>query len=164
MPFRPDRTRVSDKELIGRRIFGDRIWDGYYGQHGAQIFRWEHFFDQRLVEADNPNDGLSFDRLGLRRPDRDVLAILRPIAHSDGQNRMPQRDLKGWAVIEVARLRQVYRNYELKPQPILEPAADVNRYHAVFEIRCYQDGDRAREIAVMLSHLASVPPYKGLIS
>lgn len=164
MAFRADTTAISDKELIGRRVFGGKVWDGYYSLDGVQIFRWDHFFDERLISRDNQDDGLSFDRLGVKRPDANVRATLRALAISEGQGRKPPRAFEGWAVIEVAKLREIYPKLELVPCPIIQPRAAANPFHALLKLGCYQERERAREIAAMLCFLASVPPYKGLIS
>jgi hypothetical protein len=138
MPFHPNPTLISDKELVGRRIFGDKIWDGDHSKEGMWIFRWDHFFDERLVEINDPNDGLSFDRLGVRRPDKDVLAILRPLAEKEGSDRVPSRQFKGWAVVAVAKLRHQIPSCELRPQRIVKTSSEGNIYHAVLNIPCYQ--------------------------
>jgi hypothetical protein len=36
---------VGAREMLGRRIFSDKIWDGTVG-NGRQQFRVDHFLDQ----------------------------------------------------------------------------------------------------------------------
>jgi hypothetical protein len=156
MKFKPDKHLVSEKELLGRRIFGDKIWDGFH--QPAEIFRWDHFYEERLILQGDPDDGLSFDRVGIRAIAKDVLAELRPVAEREGLRREPPRQFNGWAVVPAAKMR-LLTECELCPAPI----NPENPYHAVLRIMCYGKRDRAREIASFLAHLASLPPHPGLV-
>jgi hypothetical protein len=112
---------LGPKELLGRRIFSDRIWDGDLDQGQKRLYRVDHFFD------DQASADLSIDRMGERGADDMVVAKLAILARTEAAKRSPPRPFPGWAAC--SRDRMTNKNYTLEVRAT--PLADgSNPYHA----------------------------------
>jgi hypothetical protein len=92
--WKPDKTKVSDKEIVGRRVFGKKI---FRAPRERGLFVPDIFFETRLE-----ND-LYFDRLGLKTVDKEVVTFLTPQCQQHGD--MQHKKLVGWAAIKVSYLK-----------------------------------------------------------
>lgn len=107
--WRPDPRKVGDQEPIGRRVYGDKIYDR------SKRLRIDHFQDSRLE-----ND-LSVDRLGRANPERAVVRYIGPKAEEAN----PGKPFAGWAALRVNSIRN--GRYPLE---VLASPNDDNEYHA----------------------------------
>ena len=106
----PDPAEIDNREAIGRRIYGDKVFDG----QGPRL-RVDHFMDERLAQD------LSVDRLGLNNPEKQVKRYLKPIAAAANNT----KSFTGWAALKVSSIRN--RKY---PLDILATPQENNEYHA----------------------------------
>ncbi len=162
--FCPKRSGVANKEFIGRRIFGDKIWDSTRSNNRVRTFRWDHFYDERLVKYNNTENGLSFDRIGVASVDQEVLARIRPAAEAQGRALVPERPFKGWAVLSVEEVKKCLRIFSLESGLTLRPDPyPENPFHALLRSDCYTTKKEGRAIATALAHIATLPPCDGLV-
>ncbi|TGN99658.1 hypothetical protein PN36_35270 [Candidatus Thiomargarita nelsonii] len=94
--WKPDKKNVSDKEIVGRRVFGKKI---FRAPRERGLFVPEIFYDTRLE-----ND-LSFDRLGLKKVDKDVVRFLTQQCYQHGD--MQNKKFVGWATIKVSDIKKI---------------------------------------------------------
>ena len=91
---------VGNKELVGRRIFDDPIFNGELDQAARGKLRFDHFMETR-------EDGeLSLDRLGRSNAEKRVLTYLQPRCDHAGARFQRQRNFEGWAGFQVQQIRQ----------------------------------------------------------
>jgi hypothetical protein len=107
--WRPDPTHVEDQEVIGRRVYADRVF------RKNPKLRVDHFQDKRLE-----ND-LSVDRLGNPNP---VNKVKKHLAHLAGAAN-PTLPFAGWGAIRVADIRRNPAPLEVNATP-----TEDNEYHA----------------------------------
>jgi hypothetical protein len=116
---------ISEKELIGRRLFSDQkaphaLVDGLSG------LDLNHFLDNRPQ--------LSIDRLGRANVEKGVLSFLRKLAQNASNNFKPPKRFDGWVGISVKHLTQNKKLcLELVSSPIENPPEEKNEFHAHFE-------------------------------
>lgn len=134
--WKPDKNKVSDKEIIGRRLFGHKI---FIAPRERGLFKMDIFYDTRLA-----ND-LSFDRLGLKTVDKDVVKFLTQQCHQHGS--LQNKTFVGWAAIKVSDSKKL----TIQPTPTEE-----NPYHADLSREGYRDPLSAELLAYRLAHHASV--------
>jgi hypothetical protein len=133
--WKPDKNKVSDKEIIGRRIFGHKI---FIAPPERGLFKMELFYDKRF------ENNLSFDRIGLKTVDKEVVKFLTPQCHEHGK--MQNKKFVGWAAIRVS---------DLKKLEIQATASSENPYHADLMREDFRDAVSAELLAYRLAHHAS---------
>jgi hypothetical protein len=136
---------VGPKEMLGRRIFTDKIWEGELGA-GAGRFRVDHFYD------DDPEADFSVDRLGRASEEGPVVRRVGRLAHAEGQNRTPACLFTGWAACGRQHFFTKKCHIAVNPKPI-----GSNRYHAEMvrdEYRRHRTGLLA--FATLLCHVFSL--------
>ena len=80
----PDKKVVSTKETVGRRVFQA---NPFFERNGKKHIKIDIFFETRRGE-----EGMSFDRLGIRPPDLEkTVKFLTPVAHTEATMRQPPR-------------------------------------------------------------------------
>lgn len=140
--WKPDKNKVSDKEIVGRRVFGQKIFKNPGGKH---LFEWKIFYDTRFQ-----ND-LSFDRLGLNTIDEKVVKFLTSQCHEHGKQQ--NKKFKGWAPIKVSDLKKIkvsdpnlpnLNQLEIQPTPTTEPD---NPYHADLSRDGFRENFSAERLA-----------------
>src|SRR6266478_4032941 len=103
---------VGAKEMLGRRIFTDNIWEGTLG-NGRQQFRVDHFLDL------NPKADLSIDRLGRSSEEGPVVRRVGHRAHTEGDERSPPRPFTGWAACSRNHFATAAKcNVPVEPRPL----------------------------------------------
>jgi hypothetical protein len=143
----PDKRVVSLKETVGRRVFHASP----YKQRGtARIVRIDIFLEEREGE-----DGLSFDRLGLKPNHQEfVVQSLSHAAQEEAEKRKPPRPFSGWLPIKVQDLQNVAT---FKPDPI-----DGNAFHSLLPLDNFREATHANNLAFRLATLANegalIPP------
>jgi len=130
--WKPDKNKVSDKEIIGRRVFGQKI---FIAPRERGLFKMDIFYDTRLENE------LSFDRLGLKTVDK----FLTTQCHQHGN--MQNKTFVGWATIKVSDLKKL----TIQPTPTEE-----NPYHADLSREGFRDPLSAELLAYRLAHHASL--------
>jgi hypothetical protein len=145
----PNKHHVSVKELVGRRVFQE---SPFFERNGKRRVKLNVFLDERPDQ-----DGLSFDRLGVRPRDfMEVVQVLTPIAKAEAASRKPPRPFPGWLGIRVNDIKDLC----LKPDPITDDPK--NPFHAILPLNCYRDAIHANNLAHRLALAAEdgslVPP------
>lgn len=139
----PKNQPVSDKEYIGRRLFGSDNTiktTSAKGKEGA--FKLEVFLEERDGEE------LSVDRLGIKHVEDEVASLL---AGSDCRTQAKNlgKPFAGWAGFPASFVRQKPHQLDVKATP-----HDNNKYHA--DITTAQLGDREKNLAAFaLASIAS---------
>lgn len=131
--WQPDPDVVSEKEILGRRTFGDNITkpDGQ--------FRMTVFLDTRYDED------LSLDRMGMKTVDPEVTVFLTPQCHAHGKTQ--SKRFAGWAAIR----KKVLTGLDVRPNAQLETADHpANPYHADLSRNGYRDRRQAETLAFRL--------------
>jgi hypothetical protein len=135
----PDKRVVSAKETIGRRAFEEPFFE----RHGRRNVKISIFYEDRPEE-----DGLSFDRLGIRPRDFEgTREFLTPLAQTEGDNRLPPRRFFGWLGISVKEVPDL----NVRPDPILEPIE--NPLHALIPLERFREAIHANNLAYRLAML-----------
>jgi len=116
-------SAVDSKEIIGRRIFEDAVWNGDAGSAKKRV-RIDHFLDDRL------DDGVSVDRLGLNNPVKTVRRVLTPISirAAEAQNKGPFR---GWVAIANKDIDSW--PFHVVSDPVVDGVEDCNPHHALID-------------------------------
>jgi hypothetical protein len=144
----PKNQAVSSKEVVGRRLFGEDIFNKTDTSRGREgTLRLDQFMEDR-AESD-----LSVDRLGPNKPDSDVLEILLDSCVVQGINRMAK--FRGWGVFLVLQATGNPHNFELKATP-----KDDNKYHADVVVSGLDKRER-NKVAFTLSQLSRHIPIEG---
>ncbi len=143
MPKATDTQEVKDTELIGRSLHGKKDSEVFCDRG---FIKWQQFYDSRLDE------NLSVDRIGNKNIDRGSLLYLLPLA----KKRM-DKPFKGWAVIQVKKMRAGKRSFNIIPTPINddENPDNSNELHADIDRQDFRSETLAYTLAVTLSHLVS---------
>jgi hypothetical protein len=142
--WKPDKKRVSDKEIVGRRVFGKKI---FREPRERGLFVPEIFYDTRLE-----ND-LSFDRLGLKKVDKDVVRFLTQQCHQHGD--MQNKKFVGWAAIKVSDIKKI-KVSQLEKLEIQATPSQENPYHADLPREGFRELVSAERLACQLAYYASV--------
>jgi hypothetical protein len=137
----PDKNKISDKEILGRRAFGQ----GFETAEGAKVpkghFRLDVFWEDRL------NEDLSLDRLGLKEPNPSVLRHLDPICLAHAQRK--KKPFLGWAGLRAADIAK------LPVRPSEDPVyKDQNPYHADLVLDDFRSKALMETLAFRLVHHA----------
>ena len=132
----PDQ--VSTKEMIGRRAFGKD--KSVFANPEATRYKLGVFLDDRLA------DDLSFDRLGVRAADSDVVEFL--IALGDELGRTRDKQVRGWAQIKADDLRKL----DFKKT---DAEGEENPFHGELSREDLRNENAARDLAFQLCELAS---------
>ena len=111
---------VGPKEMLGRRIFTDKIWEGSIGDAPTR-FRVDHFYDS------DPQHDFSVDRLGRASEEGIVVRQISRKAYAEGDARKPALPFAGWAACGRHHFATARCNFEIKPMPL---ADENNPYHA----------------------------------
>src|SRR5262245_2230266 len=142
----PPTDLIGDNEIIGRHIFGDRLWEGELSQGERRRLRVEHFQDSRS-EID-----LSVDRLGRGNVDRKVMGYVGRLASASGRGRTPPQTFHGWAGLRVKAFRSAFKGVsDIHPKPIDSPP---NPFHAEISRAQFRSKVHAYTLAVTLRELA----------
>jgi len=136
---------VGAKEMLGRRIFTDNIWDGTLG-NGRQQFRVDHFLDR------NPEADLSVDRLGRSSEEGPVVRRVGRHAHTEGDERNPPRHFTGWAACGRNHFATAKCNVPVEPRPLED---GTNPYHAEIVRDDYRAGSGLYAFATMIRDVIS---------
>ena len=136
--WQPARDQVSTKETVGRRVFES---SPFFERNGKVLVKFSIFLETRRNE-----EGLSFDRLGIRERDlQAIVAFLTPMALTEGVNRRPSRPFTGWIGIRVKKIRDLV----VRPDPIeVEPK---NPYHALLPLDQFREKVHADNLAFRLA-------------
>ncbi|MCL4774918.1 MAG: hypothetical protein KJZ98_13305 [Burkholderiaceae bacterium] len=132
---------VSNKEIVGRRVFGT----DYLNKTDSAKGRKDAFKMTVFVE-DRPDSNISFDRVGLRNADKAVLQHLRPLCERHAKAKSSV--FSGWAALPVEHIRNEPHKYEVTATP-----DDENAYHADVFLLGMAPTDRNR-VAFVLATLA----------
>ena len=123
---------VSKKEIVGRRVFGSRVFD----ETPLNLrYKLDTFLDKRIGTR------LSVDRLGVRKANSEVLAFLIPLCDSSAIKR--SSTFTGWAQISASDLQQIGIQST-------EAINEINPYHAEILRSDYQTVDALRSLAFRL--------------
>lgn len=129
---------ISPKEMVGRRAFGSKVFSAT-DQKSVLRYRITVFLDNQQ------DTGLSVDRLGIKRADGKVLALLCPLCDTMANKRATS--FKGWAQIHAA---------DLKGRISRTPAiGENNPYHAEIDRSKYNSKETRRSLAFELCVHAS---------
>ena len=132
---------VSDKEFIGRRAFGSKIFEKI---HDGNIFRITVFMDRNTKMS----EGISVDRLGLKTVSCEILDYLLPQADNMALKR--GTTFAGWAQIKVSDLKSLSGVYPT------DAVGEENPYHAEIDISQYNHSNNVlRSFAFSLCVLAA---------
>ena len=122
---------IDDREPIARRLFQASRLVGATDQK-----EWKDtLLLAQFLETREPGE-VSLDRLGQRSLDGKVKLFLLPRAHLSGTRFTPPKDFKGWAWIQVGKLRSPPKGasgFDPMASPTAESSpglADDNPYHA----------------------------------
>jgi hypothetical protein len=117
---------IGPKEVIGRRVFGDTIWNDDFGQGRKRVYRLDHFWDKRS------SDGFSVDRLGATGIALKVARYLSSIAREECSRRAPPISFAGWATCQAERIQNPPVSFHIRPDPIEEASpVQANPFHAL---------------------------------
>ncbi len=134
----PDKRVVSTKETIGRRVFKD---NPYFTRQNKTHVKIDIFYETRSGE-----EGISFDRLGIRDKDRpDVVAFLTPLGYAAGASQRPPHPFTGWMGIRVEAIKDL----QVRPDPITEE--QKNPFHALLPLERFRDPIHADNLAWRLA-------------
>jgi hypothetical protein len=136
---------VGAKEMLGRRIFSDKIWDGAFG-NGRKLFRVDHFLDMNR-EAD-----LSLDRLGRSSEEGAVVRRVGHHAHTEGDQHNPPRPFTGWAACGRNHFATAKCNVPVEPRPLED---GTNPYHAEIVRDDYRGRSGPYAFATMIRDVVS---------
>jgi hypothetical protein len=136
--WQPARDQVSSKETVGRRVFES---SPFFERNGKVLVKFSIFLETRRDE-----EGLSFDRLGIRERDfQPIVAFLTPMALSEAVSRKPSRPFTGWIGIRVKNIRDL----RVRPDPIdVDPK---NPYHALLPLDQFREKVHADNLAFRLA-------------
>jgi hypothetical protein len=146
--WNPSATNISDKEIIGRRAFGD---EAFIPSPQGQLVHYLVFYDSRF------QTDLSVDRLGGSSVEDRVRRFLTPHAVHHGETRLPKQQFHGWAQIPVKKLKKI----KIAPSPKgdknkLDDLSDpYNPYHADIVRDGYRTQQTAEVLAYALAQMAS---------
>lgn len=132
----PDQ--VSTKEMIGRRAFGKD--KSVFANSEATKYKLNVFLDDRLA------DDLSFDRLGVRAADSEVVEFLTALGDEIG--RKMNKQFRGWAQIKVEDLGKL----EFKKT---DAEGEEKPFHGELSREDFRNENAARALAFQLCELAS---------
>jgi hypothetical protein len=137
---------LSDKETLGRRLFGKEIINQETTAKGrAGAVRIDHFIETRS------GCNLSVDRLGVNNPDQDVLD---QVAHlSEKHSKTLEKMFAGWAIFVAKHAMSAPHSLEIKPTP-----KDDNKYHADV-ILSQADKIQRNRVAFALATISNFHPY-----
>lgn len=145
----PKDQQVSDKEIIGRRLFGGDYFLKQSSSHGkAGGFKLDRFIETR------PGCDLSVDRMGLKTANAEVISILLRDCEKHACDL--GKVFSGWAALPVANIRGKPHYLEVKPTPIL----GVNEYHADVLTAAMDKRERNRAAFALAQLSDFVPPMK----
>ena len=125
---------------MGRRAFGSKVFDK--SEQGLQ-YRVNVFQDDRI------GTGLSFDRLGVRRVEKDVLSFLCPLC--DEMAKKKATGFVGWVQIHVQDIKNMIKS--------TDAVNEVNPYHAEVDRSEYKTLPALRALAFQLCVYASKHPF-----
>jgi hypothetical protein len=133
-----NKSSVSDKEIVGRRVFGPPFEQRPSAKIPQGAFRLDIFMESR-AEAH-----LSLDRLGLRAADANVLAELSVLCREHaGRVKKPFTGWAGLRVIELSNLRIV------PSEDVVY--ADRNPYHADLLLDDYRNRSQMESLCFRLA-------------
>lgn len=123
--WNPDDV-VDDKEIIGRRLFGETQLRGAQGQPNFSRIPLAHFRETRVGED------LSVERLGRSNPEGQVLSYLRPRAEYAGKKLRDPKTFDGWATVRAKVLRsQSTPALDARSDKVAGTEPDDNVFHAL---------------------------------
>lgn len=124
---------ISDKEIVGRRVFGKDFLNKQTTAKGRALsFKIEVFIEDR-EGAD-----LSVDRLGIKCPDAGAMALI--LVDCQQQVLSIGKAFAGWAALSVGHARHKLHALEIVATP-----KDCNKYHA--DVRTGHLSPRERNLA-----------------
>ena len=129
--------QISEKEIVGRRAFGSKI----FNHRNGEPLRYRI----SVFEDDRPNTGLSVDRLGVRTPKNAVLEFLEPFCEVMAER--GSTTFKGWVQLCVADLRSKIS--------VTDAEGEQNPYHAEIDRSPYTTVQAMRALAFELCVYAS---------
>ncbi len=130
-------THISQKEIVGRRTFGSRVFDK---TNGVLKYKIDIFLDKRTAF------NLSVDRLGVRVADRNVVDFLKPLCDESAEKRSSK--FNGWAQISVNQIQKIGVR-------ATEAINEENPYHAEISRSRHQTVSALRSLAFELCVYAS---------
>ena len=143
--------KLSEKESLGRRLFGDdvEILNKETTAKGkAGSVRIDHFIETRS------GYDLSVDRLGVNAPDQDVLDQLGLLGEQHSET-LGKR-FAGWAVFIAKHAMSAPHSLNIDPTP-----NDDNKYHA--DVRLGSSGKIERnKVAFVLATISDFRPYQKI--
>lgn len=148
---------VGPKEVLGRRIFTDKIWEGQVGD-GPRRFRMDHFYDKE------PQSDFSVDRLGRATAEGPIVRRVGHLAHTEADARQPSVPFAGWAACSRQHFATTKCNLDIKQMPLED---GTNPYHAEIirdEFRGktgpYAFSTMLRDVFTLQGHLTPPPPRR----
>lgn len=142
---------LSDKEALGRRLFGDEVLNKETtGKGRAGSVRIDHFIESR------PGYDLSVDRLGVNAPDQDVLSQVGLLGkqHSETLG----KKFAGWAVFIAKHAMSAPHSLKIDPTP-----QEDNKYHADVRVGDFGKVER-NKVAFALATISDFRPYEKQVA
>ena len=136
--MRTPSSTVSDKEIVGRRAFGNKVFDNRATR--TLPYQINIFLETR------DNMGLSVDRLGVRKAYSDVLSFRTP--HCDSLAKIRAKEFVGWAQLCVSDIQQIGISST-------EAINEENPYHAEISLSDHDSRQARRSLAFRLCVFAS---------
>ena len=126
---------VSDKEFIGRRAFGSRV---FTNEENVLRYRIDVFLDSR-------GSDLSIDRLGIRKVNDNIVSFLLPLCESMASR--GRTTFRGWACLKVGDIKAKVRKTDAENEE--------NPYHAEIDRSQHLSEAAQRSLAFELCAHAS---------
>lgn len=140
-------SEVSQKELVGRRLFGKANTGLPTDKGDRPLFRVDDFYETR------EEDDLSVDRLGDPNASRDTLRMITSLADTDASRRDKKRVFNGWATIRVQKFRFPGWVAQITATPTMREDGSVeNPWHANVNRDGFRGKAQAYALAIALQH------------
>lgn len=112
---------IGDKELIGRRVFDDPIFNGELDEAARGRLRLDHFMETR-EGAD-----VSLDRLGRANAEKRVLNYLLPRCLHAANKFSSRKGFEGWAGLQVQKVHSDQKlPLKVQASPVWSDSSDEN--------------------------------------
>lgn len=153
--WNPPSKISEDKEILGRRAFGSKIFD----KSGDNVLQYKMnvFLDERT------NGGLSLDRLGVKNVREEVLEFLQPLC--DEMASKGGTWFEGWAQFSISKCKESSK-MKLEVSKT-EASGENNPYHAEIDLPDFGNIpslQKSRTLAFVLAVCASSYPFINRLS